>query len=271
MPPLPSTFDYRPPPGLDILYEDERLIVCNKPSGLLTVPGKDISLADCLEVRVQARRPEFPATKVVHRLDKDTSGIILLAYDKKALGSLGSQFEHRKVEKYYVARVWGEVEGDSGETTVSVENARRIHAEADAEGLLRVVAYAEAMAVLLAGLDVHVGVPEALVRQALDDTLTGTFPWSPILGGVCAHLERHVRSRLSSALLAAGRQRGRLRDPWAARLARAQVGDLRGLELVAHHAGEMAATFRRGDRDVRLTAERLAAEKFVGCRIRPVP
>ena len=145
------------------------------------------------------------------------------------------------------------------QTTVSVENARRIHAEADAEGLLRVVAYAEAMAVLLAGLDVHVGVPEALVRQALDDTLTGTFPWSPLLGGVCAHLERHVRSRLAAALLAAGRQRGRLRDPWAARLARAQVGDLRGLELVAHHAGEMAATFRRGDRDVRLTAERLAA------------
>lgn len=114
MPPLPSTFDYRPPPGLDILHEDERLIVCNKPSGLLTVPGKDMSLADCLEARVQARRPEFPATKVVHRLDKDTSGIILLAYDKKALGSLGSQFEHRRVEKYYVARVWGEVEGDSG-------------------------------------------------------------------------------------------------------------------------------------------------------------
>ena len=44
MPPLPSTFDYRPPPGLDIVYEDDRLIVCNKPSGVLTVPGKDPSL-----------------------------------------------------------------------------------------------------------------------------------------------------------------------------------------------------------------------------------
>jgi tRNA pseudouridine32 synthase/23S rRNA pseudouridine746 synthase len=114
MPPLPSTFDYRPPPGLEILHEDERLIVCNKPSGLLTVPGKDPSLADCLEARVQARRPDRPATKVVHRLDKDTSGIILLAYDKAALGALGSQFEHRKVDKYYVARVWGEVLGESG-------------------------------------------------------------------------------------------------------------------------------------------------------------
>jgi tRNA pseudouridine32 synthase/23S rRNA pseudouridine746 synthase len=114
MPPLPPTFDYRPPPGLDIVHEDERLIVCNKPSGLLTVPGKDPSLADCLEARVQARRADRPDTKVVHRLDKDTSGLILLAYDKKALGALGSQFEHRKVAKYYVARVWGEVEGESG-------------------------------------------------------------------------------------------------------------------------------------------------------------
>ena len=41
MPPLPPTFDYRPPPGLSIVHEDDRLIVCDKPSGLLTVPGKD--------------------------------------------------------------------------------------------------------------------------------------------------------------------------------------------------------------------------------------
>ncbi|HEX4299101.1 MAG TPA: RluA family pseudouridine synthase [Devosia sp.] len=116
MPPLPSTFDYRPPtePWIDIVHEDERLIVCNKPSGLLTVPGKDPSLADCLEARVQARYPWHRATKVVHRLDKDTSGLLLLAFDKPALGALGSQFEHRRVEKYYVARVWGEVAGDSG-------------------------------------------------------------------------------------------------------------------------------------------------------------
>jgi tRNA pseudouridine32 synthase/23S rRNA pseudouridine746 synthase len=116
MPPLPSTFDYQPPtePWIDIVYEDDRLIVCDKPSGLLTVPGKDPSLADCLEARVQAAHPQHPDTKVVHRLDKDTSGLILLAFDKKALGSLGSQFEHRRVEKYYVARVWGDLEGDSG-------------------------------------------------------------------------------------------------------------------------------------------------------------
>src|SRR3954468_22644931 len=112
MPPLPPTFDYRPPtdPWIDVVHEDGRVIVCNKPSGLLTVPGKDPSLADCLEVRVQARYPERSATKVVHRLDKDTSGLILLAFDKAALASLGSQFEHRQIEKYYVARVWGALE-----------------------------------------------------------------------------------------------------------------------------------------------------------------
>ena len=114
MPPLPSTFDYRPPPGIDIVHEDARLMVCNKPSGLLTVPGKDPSLADCLEARVQASHLDRPATKVVHRLDKDTSGLILLAFDKAALANLGGQFEHRRVEKYYVARVWGALAGESG-------------------------------------------------------------------------------------------------------------------------------------------------------------
>ena len=116
MPPMPSTFNYQPPtdPWIDTVYEDGRLIVCNKPSRLLTVPGKDPSLADCLEARVQARYPQYPATKVVHRLDKDTSGLLLIAFDKAALGNLGSQFEHRQVDKYYVARVWGDVEGESG-------------------------------------------------------------------------------------------------------------------------------------------------------------
>lgn len=116
MPPLPILTDYRPPtePWLTIVHEDERLIVLDKPSGLLTVPGKDPALADCLEARVQAAHPERPDTKVVHRLDKDTSGLLLMAFDKAALGALGSQFEHRRVEKSYVARVWGEIAGDSG-------------------------------------------------------------------------------------------------------------------------------------------------------------
>lgn len=114
MPPLPPTFDYRPPPGLDIVYADDRIVLCNKPSGLLTVAGKDPSLADCLEARVKARYPDHPHAKVVHRLDKDTSGLILVALDKKALGALGIQFEQRRIKKYYIARVWGEVRDEAG-------------------------------------------------------------------------------------------------------------------------------------------------------------
>lgn len=111
--PMPKSFVYDPPttPWLSILYQDEDIIVLDKPSGLLTVPGKDAALADCLEARVQAR---YPSSKVVHRLDKDTSGVLLMALNKKALGYLGSQFEGRKTRKSYVARVWGELTEDTG-------------------------------------------------------------------------------------------------------------------------------------------------------------
>lgn len=111
--PMPKTFVYDPPtdPWLSILHEDSDIVVLDKPSGLLTVPGKNLALADCLEARVQARHP---TAKVVHRLDKDTSGILLMALNKKALGYLGSQFEGRKTRKSYAARVWGELEGESG-------------------------------------------------------------------------------------------------------------------------------------------------------------
>lgn len=111
--PMPKTFVYAPPtePWLNILHADDDIVVLDKPSGLLTVPGKDPALSDSLETRVQAR---WPTSKVVHRLDKDTSGILLMALNKKALGHLGSQFEHRKTTKSYIARVWGRVEGEHG-------------------------------------------------------------------------------------------------------------------------------------------------------------
>jgi tRNA pseudouridine32 synthase/23S rRNA pseudouridine746 synthase len=112
--PVPITFDYDPPtePWLNILHADEDIVVLDKPTGLLTVPGQDARLADSLETRVQAK---WPTSKVVHRLDKDTSGILLMALNKKALGFLGSQFEHRKITKSYVARVWGRLEPETGE------------------------------------------------------------------------------------------------------------------------------------------------------------
>lgn len=110
---LPTIPDYRPPlePWLAVVYEDEDLVVLDKPSGLLSVPGRHASLSDSIQTRALAR---WPGAGMVHRLDKDTSGIILLARNKRAHGRLGTQFEHRRVEKSYVARVAGDVAGDSG-------------------------------------------------------------------------------------------------------------------------------------------------------------
>ena len=111
--PMPKTFDYRPPtePWLAVLHADDDIVVLDKPSGLLTVPGKDPALADSLETRARGR---WPTAKVVHRLDKDTSGILLMALNKRALGQLGSQFEHRRTIKSYVARVFGRLEPAHG-------------------------------------------------------------------------------------------------------------------------------------------------------------
>ncbi len=110
--PVPSSYLYEPPtdPWLTVLHADHRLVVFDKPSGLLTVPGKDPALADCLEARA---REKWPTATLVHRLDKDTSGIVLMALDKKALGILGQQFEKRRTKKRYIARVWGVMAEDS--------------------------------------------------------------------------------------------------------------------------------------------------------------
>ncbi len=110
---LPTIIDYRPPlePWLSVVYEDADLVVLDKPSGLLSVPGRHPSLSDCLEARARGR---WPTAGMVHRLDKDTSGVMVLALNKRAHGRLGSQFEHRQTEKSYVARVWGTMADDEG-------------------------------------------------------------------------------------------------------------------------------------------------------------
>ncbi len=89
---------------LPIIFRDDHLLVLDKPSGLLAVPGRGPELADCLSARVQAI---FPAALVVHRLDRDTSGVFLMALTPQAQRELGRQFEARTVEKRYVAIVHG--------------------------------------------------------------------------------------------------------------------------------------------------------------------
>lgn len=102
------TDQYAPPDTpLDVLHEDADLLVVNKPSGLLSVPGKGEDLADCLLSRLEVA---FPTVRLVHRLDRDTSGVMVFALTAYAQKFLGQQFEARKVKKTYVARVLGRVE-----------------------------------------------------------------------------------------------------------------------------------------------------------------
>jgi tRNA pseudouridine32 synthase / 23S rRNA pseudouridine746 synthase len=103
---------YTPPQDpLVILHEDAEVLLVDKPSGLLSVPGKGEHLADCLLARVQA---VFPEALLVHRLDRDTSGVMIFAMTPYAQRHLGLQFEKRMTRKTYVARVWGKPAEKSG-------------------------------------------------------------------------------------------------------------------------------------------------------------
>ena len=87
-----------------VVYRDEHLLVLNKPSGLLAVPGRGPELQDCLSGRVQA---VLPSALIVHRLDRDTSGLMVMALDARTQSELSRQFAERMVEKRYVAVVFG--------------------------------------------------------------------------------------------------------------------------------------------------------------------
>ncbi|MFW8635943.1 RluA family pseudouridine synthase [Cribrihabitans pelagius] len=104
--------DYNPPQEpLDILHHDAEILAVNKPAGLLSVPGRGEHLADCLLSRVQA---VFPEALLVHRLDRDTSGVMVFALTPHAQRHLSMQFEKRSTKKTYVARVNGRLEPRSG-------------------------------------------------------------------------------------------------------------------------------------------------------------
>jgi len=104
--------DYCPPDTpLDILHDDHEILVVAKPAGLLSVPGKGPDLADCLLARAQAA---FPTALLVHRLDRDTSGVMVFALSPHAQRHLGLQFEKRQVKKSYVARLDGALSPEVG-------------------------------------------------------------------------------------------------------------------------------------------------------------
>lgn len=105
---------YNPPlhTHFDILYKDDFLLVLNKPSGLLSVPGKGEDKQDCFISRIQR---EFSDALTVHRLDMSTSGIMVFARGKEMESYLSILFQKKQMNKKYTAIVDGEVKPSMGE------------------------------------------------------------------------------------------------------------------------------------------------------------
>lgn len=93
--------------GLEILYQDEQLVVVNKPSGLLSVPGRGEDKKDSVATRIRMLYPNCIEQPSVHRLDMETSGLMVLGLTKEAHKHLNAQFEARTIQKKYVALLDG--------------------------------------------------------------------------------------------------------------------------------------------------------------------
>lgn len=108
-----ALINYNPPiePWLDILYHDNHLLVINKPSGLLSVPGNQPQYYDSAMSRIKEK---YGFCEPAHRLDMATSGIIVFAMSKAADRELKRQFREREPKKYYQALVWGHITADRG-------------------------------------------------------------------------------------------------------------------------------------------------------------
>jgi tRNA pseudouridine32 synthase/23S rRNA pseudouridine746 synthase len=98
-----------------VLYRDADLLIVDKPTLLLSVPGRHPLNKDCLIHRLERH---FPGVAAVHRLDLDTSGLMVVPRHPESLSRLARQFQERRVEKTYVARVMGLI--DDGTGTISL-------------------------------------------------------------------------------------------------------------------------------------------------------
>ena len=105
------------------IHEDDHLLVLEKPSGLLSVPGRGPDKQDCLSKRVQDRYPE---ALIVHRLDQDTSGLLLMARGIEAQRRLSKLFETRQVKKRYLAVVTGQPEQTQSDVETDEDGWRTI-------------------------------------------------------------------------------------------------------------------------------------------------
>lgn len=114
---------------LDIVYEDDALVVINKPPGLVVHPGHGNytgTLVNALAYHYGNRLPLNSSERpgLVHRIDKDTSGLLVVAKTEQAMTHLAKQFEEKTSEREYVALVWGNVEEDAG--TIEGNIARHV-------------------------------------------------------------------------------------------------------------------------------------------------
>jgi len=110
---------YSPPcdDGLDLVYQDDSILVANKPAGLLSVPGRGADKSDCMATRLQMK---FPDALVVHRLDMSTSGLMMFARGVKMQRRLSQMFRERLVAKRYMAVVAGKLEPATGEIDLPI-------------------------------------------------------------------------------------------------------------------------------------------------------
>jgi len=104
---------YTPPAAapVNVVLRDDALLIVNKPSGLLSVPGRGAEKADCLVSRVQANDP---TARIVHRLDMETSGLLILALSDEVQRAMSMLFEWRAVAKTYIALVAGQPQAENG-------------------------------------------------------------------------------------------------------------------------------------------------------------
>lgn len=105
---------------LDILHRTDRYLAVDKPAGLLSVPGRGPHKRDSVQTRVRAAFPHATGPLTVHRLDMETSGVILLALDPDAHRALSKQFESRTVEKHYIALLRGVPDPPAGEINLPI-------------------------------------------------------------------------------------------------------------------------------------------------------
>ena len=105
----------QPQSDFTLIYADAQLLVVSKPSGMLSVPGRGEEKQDCLVTRVQV---DYPDALIVHRLDYDTSGLLVLARGKTMHRRLSIQFQERQVYKRYVAVVAGKLAPTTGEVNL---------------------------------------------------------------------------------------------------------------------------------------------------------